>query len=351
MIVNRENELNLLKEILRNSENTVVLINGAPGMGKTSLARYYAQIYKKNYSNVVFWNANDIPQDKKLPSKTLLLIDEADDLGAITIEEVRKVNRKINIIVIGRNIGKLGSENKEYHIINLNSLTKEEMLYTFKYYTNATVNIPDHLIHYFDFLQGNPSLLYMYIELINKLKLTSVDKLIYESTIISNEDILLPEKKIEIPSIINIKSDVASINEQLMKYIAENPSYMYELSSREFEEMMATLFAKLGYSVELTQRTRDGGKDIYIAKKNEIGHFLFLVECKKYSPDNPVGVDVVRNLYGVMGMEDKKPTGGIIATTSYFTRDAEQIVEKKLEHQISLHDYEYISKLLKKAYL
>ncbi len=350
MLVNRKNELDTLKSILNNSDGSVVIISGAAGTGKTYLARFYAEVSKKRYSNVVFWNADDMPQDRVLPSKTLLLIDEADRLNELTIEEIRRINRKINIIVIGRNVGKIGLDNKEYHVINLASLTKEEMLYTFRHYT-YNVNIPDHLRHYFDFLQGNPSLLYMYIELINKLKLTSVDKLIYEPTIVSNEGIVLPEKEIEVPTMVNIKSDVASINEQLMKYIAENPSYMYELSSHEFEEMMATLFAKLGYSVELTQRTRDGGKDIYIAKKNEIGHFLFLVECKKYSPDNPVGVDVVRNLYGVMGMEDKKPTGGIIATTSHFTKDAQQIVEKKLEHRISLHDYEYISGLLKKAYL
>lgn len=137
-----------------------------------------------------------------------------------------------------------------------------------------------------------------------------------------------------------------------MRYIAKNPSYMHKMTPRDFEEMMARLFAELGYSVELTQKTRDGGKDIYIAKKNEIGNFLFLVECKKYAPNHPVGIDVIRNLYGVIGMEDTNPTGGIIATTSHFTRDAQkQIIEKKLEHRISLHDYEYICGLLKKAYL
>lgn len=172
------------------------------------------------------------------------------------------------------------------------------------------------------------------------------------SSIISESELIIPEKKIDVPIRVKIQSDVSIINEQLMKYIAENPAYMYKLTSREFEKMIAKLFSKMGYSVDLTKQTRDGGKDIYIAKKTEIGAFLFLVECKKYAPDNPVGIDIIRNLYGVMNMEEKKPTGGIIATTSFFTKDAQQqIIEKNLEHRIMLHDYEYIKGLLKKAYL
>ncbi len=35
---------------------------------------------------------------------------------------------------------------------------------------------------------------------------------------------------------------------------------------------MAELFKKMGYDVELTKETRDGGKDIYIAQKTDIGN-------------------------------------------------------------------------------
>lgn len=45
-------------------------------------------------------------------------------------------------------------------------------------------------------------------------------------------------------------------------------------------------------------------------------------ECKKYAPDRPVGVNVVRELYAVM--ERERVDKGVIVTTSHFTRGAVQ---------------------------
>ena len=50
MLVNRREELDTLKRNLNNSDGSVVIINGAAGIGKTYLARYYAEISKKMYS-------------------------------------------------------------------------------------------------------------------------------------------------------------------------------------------------------------------------------------------------------------------------------------------------------------
>ena len=58
-----------------------------------------------------------------------------------------------------------------------------------------------------------------------------------------------------------------------------------------------------GYDVELTPQTRDGGKDIYAARRDDLGTFLYIVECKRYAPDNPVGVEVIRALHGVADID------------------------------------------------
>ena len=39
--------------------------------------------------------------------------------------------------------------------------------------------------------------------------------------------------------------------------------------SRILEEMIAEIFSGLGYDVELTKRTRDGGKDIIALRKRD----------------------------------------------------------------------------------
>ena len=76
--------------------------------------------------------------------------------------------------------------------------------------------------------------------------------------------------------------------------------------------------------------------DLYAAKSNELGDFLFLVECKKYARTNPVQVDVVRALYG--NVQAKRATAGVVVTTSTFTRGA-KVFRNELRHQLDLRDY------------
>ncbi|MBU1723414.1 MAG: restriction endonuclease, partial [Gammaproteobacteria bacterium] len=85
-----------------------------------------------------------------------------------------------------------------------------------------------------------------------------------------------------------------------------------------------------------TPASKDGGKDIYAARKDHLGSFLYVVECKKYAPDNPVGVGLIRQLNGVVQAE--RATAGILATTSFFTKGAKEF-QARLSHQIGLKDY------------
>lgn len=134
----------------------------------------------------------------------------------------------------------------------------------------------------------------------------------------------------------NIITDVVSVGDEFLKYLADTLKALYQISSRKFEEVVAELLARLGYDVTVTQASRDGGKDIYAAKKDSLGSFLYLVECKKYSPGNRVGVGLVRQLHGVVQAE--RATAGILATTSFFTRDARQF-QAQVAYQMSLQDY------------
>lgn len=133
--------------------------------------------------------------------------------------------------------------------------------------------------------------------------------------------------------------DVADINEELIKYLARNPQKMHDLSPRKFEELVAELFRDKGYTVELTPASRDGGRDIICAQKTMFGTMLILVECKRYGPDNPVSVNIVRSLYGVV-MSDRA-SHGVIATTSRFSKDALKFHERN-RHIISLSNYEVL---------
>lgn len=138
---------------------------------------------------------------------------------------------------------------------------------------------------------------------------------------------------------------LSPINNRVLKYLLENPEAWYQLQDDDFEYAMAEIYSKLGYNVERTQSTRDGGKDIIIRKPEILGDFIYYVECKKYAPKRHIGVGIVRNLVGTVNTD--RVNGGILATTSFFTRDARKFVtDNKLDFQIKMHDYNKIQNLL-----
>lgn len=129
---------------------------------------------------------------------------------------------------------------------------------------------------------------------------------------------------------------VHSINEQLLKQLSTSPKLMHSLGSRKFEELVARLLEDQGCEVTLTKRTRDGGYDVLGRMKSGPADLLFLAECKRYAPENKVGVEVVRGLYGVT--EAHRANLGLIITTSTFTRDARE--EKlRIGPRIDLKEY------------
>jgi DNA-binding response OmpR family regulator len=142
-----------------------------------------------------------------------------------------------------------------------------------------------------------------------------------------------------------VRIDFLDVNEALISYLVTHPKYMYELNPRKFEELIAKLLEDAGYTVTLTPQTRDGGKDIYALYKSEIGHILTLVECKRYRTDHPVGVDIVRSLYGVKVAE--RANKAVVITTSFFTKDALDF-KRKVGYEMSLKDYDNLVYWLRK---
>ncbi|MFH1701372.1 MAG: restriction endonuclease [Candidatus Zixiibacteriota bacterium] len=133
-----------------------------------------------------------------------------------------------------------------------------------------------------------------------------------------------------------VQTEFIDASDDLIKYLTINPDYMYNLNPRKFEEVVAKLLERAGFSITLTPGTRDGGKDIYAIHKTDVGHMLILVECKRHNKDNKVGVDVVRSLYGVKMAE--RANMGVVVTTSFFTRDAYEF-KKQVGYDLSLRDY------------
>jgi hypothetical protein len=141
----------------------------------------------------------------------------------------------------------------------------------------------------------------------------------------------LDGRKLEI-----IRPRLVILRNEVLAKVASNPHHLFAMSPIEFERVIGELFEKEGYSVDFTKKSRDGGVDIFAWKRDIGGEFLTIVQCKRYDSQNPVTVNVVREVIGSINVHSA--TAGAIFTTSRFTKPAIE-ESKKVKYRLSLNDY------------
>lgn len=122
---------------------------------------------------------------------------------------------------------------------------------------------------------------------------------------------------------------------------AEKIKYLIKLRPREFEFFVASLYEKIGFNVEITQETRDGGKDIIATREIHQNKEKLLIECKRYI-DEPIRVNLVRELWGTVVRA--RVNRGVLVTTSRFTPDAQKLLAQE-DHYIELIDGDTLVRL------
>lgn len=135
------------------------------------------------------------------------------------------------------------------------------------------------------------------------------------------------------------------VDRRLAEKLAARPDLLHQADPRFFEELMASIFASYGLDVFLTKRTRDGGRDIIAIGQYASAIVKYIVECKRYQRERKVGIDLVRQLYGVKASE--KATKAILATTSGYTQDAVRFAQQHV-WELQLLDYQDIVSMLQR---
>jgi len=95
----------------------------------------------------------------------------------------------------------------------------------------------------------------------------------------------------------------------------------------------------MGFSVEQTALSGDGGIDVIAYSNQPVFKGKYLIQCKNWN--NVVGQPEVRDLFGVVMSEHANK--GILITTSHFTEQAVQFADKK---NIELIGHDVLIKLL-----
>lgn len=366
-------ELQKLLNILHTKSEFFVLLSGYAGCGKTTILQKLYQEITSQGKKVIFVSAWMINyNDNKFQTSSLNLedaiiivdgIDESPSSNHILtfLKRFKKVyvsvrNPTSHSTVFSHNLtieSNCFTDHIEVNTLSLNSLYKlrfEQYIRELKLYDDkVTVNnlneqfgnftskdvIPD-INHFID----NNDLLY---DTIVKLgpEGTQGYKL-GEGVFLNSPELFMSDK----PDMV-IPPEIVTDFTSLLSRVAQNPSIIHKCTHREFEELVCELLDKKGYKVNLTQPTRDGGKDIIVVENDLLGAFLIYVECKKFAPNNPVGVSLVRELYGTVSAD--RATAGLLVTTSYFTEDAIKF-KNQVKHQLELMDYVRLISEIQKSF-
>jgi restriction system protein len=94
---------------------------------------------------------------------------------------------------------------------------------------------------------------------------------------LSAELMYLPDDRI-----IGIDQCIEIIEAKFINEINGQESIILKLKPRDFEWLIKILYNNIGYTTEITNATRDGGKDIIAYIKREDGNETVYVECKLY---------------------------------------------------------------------
>jgi restriction system protein len=119
---------------------------------------------------------------------------------------------------------------------------------------------------------------------------------------------------------------------------------LYRLSPRELELLVAALYQELGYAVQLTPPSRDGGRDVIAVRQTPGQREVIEIECKTHT--SPIGVQYVRQLRGVI--ERHRANRGVLVTIGRFTRGAR--TETDDDTRLELIDGTTLVKLLNAAF-
>lgn len=125
---------------------------------------------------------------------------------------------------------------------------------------------------------------------------------------------------------------------------SEASDVLQGMSWREFEMLVGESFRMQGYRVlETGGGGPDGGVDLVLTRPGKNGTEKHLVQCKQWRAFK-VGVDVVRELYGVMAATGA--TGGFVVTSGRFTSEASEFASGR---NVTLIDGAALYGLLRQA--
>ena len=110
------------------------------------------------------------------------------------------------------------------------------------------------------------------------------------------------------------------LSQKLARLMAQNPDYLEEIEWRELERVLAEVFEGIGFEVQLTPGSKDGGKDIVLRCKVFGKDHVYYVEVKHWRSGQGVGGSAVSNFLNIIINEEIN--GGLFLSTYGYCNNA-----------------------------
>mgnify|MGYP000931810443 CR=1 FL=1 len=132
-----------------------------------------------------------------------------------------------------------------------------------------------------------------------------------------------------------LQADTHDVSGDLYQHFVDHPQDMQRLPSRDFERLVASIFAARGWRAELGPGTGDGGVDVRLWQADPLGEILTLVQVKRYAVDRPISLEAVAALEG--HVERQRASRGLFVTSSRFLPGVRQFANLN-RHRLALAD-------------
>jgi len=355
--VGRQRELEWLFDHLilrRRGFGDAISVVGEPGIGKTALV---AEFIERNsdepkpiWFNCVEWtqdrpNFREILDTREIERSyrrgVTVVFDGADAIPQRTLLDLYSaaVNRKAveRVVITSRNEVELRRV-EQLLLPRLPEIDMEALLREKLSFSNVDEN---SVLRIISTVRGNPEALSIVAMMAGTMSSEQLRRVLAGNLYDINEVPAEERRNLARAA----KPVIISASDDIIRRLKKEPKDVYNLTPRQYEELIAELLRDMGHEVMLTKATRDGGKDILATMKTDIGEILCLVDAKRYREDRTIGVGMVRTLYGTLA--DYQASSAMLVTTSSYSKDARAMQEKH-KYQLSLKDYADVASWIQK---
>lgn len=153
----------------------------------------------------------------------------------------------------------------------------------------------------------------------------------------------LPNPKLELEK--QVIAAIKDFSAKLARLIAENSSCLNTLEWRDLERILAEVLEGLGFSVELTPGSKDGGKDIIVECTVSGFKHVYIVEIKHWRAGGRVGYPKIHDFLNVIVREHRE--GGLFLSTSGYCDNLFEILSTIDRQKVRLGEEKKVVSLCK----